>query len=173
HMDALVLPGRDVNGQSEGMYGVTPYLLDRAVGLEAAVRRGAVHGAADGDEAGSRYGDHDAFALDPDWDVLGAPPEDLAAVLAQVAVAGPGVCALRAVGRATGGEGSYADVFVRRAALEIAEGLRTLQNKPETMAAVRAATDAGSEETDRYWRQVLRYSLDGNLQAMLDEYVHT
>ncbi|UEJ81847.1 helicase [Brachybacterium halotolerans subsp. kimchii] len=172
-LDALDLPVREGKGQTAGWYGVAPYLLDRALGLEDLALRGAVDGATDGDEAGSRYGDHVAFALDPDWDVLGAPPEDLASVLAQVAIAGPGVCALRAVGRATGGEVSYADMPVRRAALEIAEGLRSLFNRPETMAAVRASTDAGSEDTDGYWQLVLRYCLDGNLQSMLDEYVHT
>ena len=172
-LDALELPIRDVKGQTAGWYGVAPYLLDRAFGLEDLGLRGTVDGATDGDDSGSRYRDHADFALDPDWETLGAPPDDLAAVLAQVAVAGPGVCALRAVGRATGGADSYAEVPMRRAALGIAEGLRTLLNKPETMAAVRAATGAGSEETDGFWQLALRYFLDGNLQAMLDEYVHT
>lgn len=172
-LDALDMPVRDTKGQSAGWYGIAPYLLDRALGLEDLGLRGTVDGASDGEATGSRYADHVDFALDPDWDVLGAPPEDLAAVLAQLAVAGPGACALRAVGRAAGGADAYVDLPVRRAALEIAEGLRTLLNRPETMAAVRAATGAGSEETDRYWQLALRYCLDGNLQAMLDEYVHT
>nr|WP_038885613.1 helicase-related protein [Cronobacter dublinensis] len=38
---------------------------------------------------------------------------------------------------------------------------------PETIAMLRGA----SEET--YWRLTLKYSLDGNLQSMLDEYVHS
>lgn len=172
-LDALDLPPLDTKGQSAGWYGVAPYLLDRALDLEDLGLRGTVDGAGTGEDVGSRYADHVDFALAPDWDVLGAPPEDLAAVLAQVAIAGPGVCALRAVSRAAGGEDSYTDTAVRRAALEIAEGLRTLLNKPETMAGVRAATEAGGQETDRYWQQALRYCLDGNLQAMLDEYVHT
>lgn len=172
-LDALDLPVRDTKGQSAGWYGVAPYLLDRALGLEDLGLRGTVDGASDGEDAVSRYGDHVAFALAPDWAVLGAPPEDLAAVLAQVAIAGPGVCALRAVSRAAGGEDCCTDTAIRRAALEIAEGLRTLLNKPETMAGVRAATEPDGQETDRYWQQALRYCLDGNLQAMLDEYVHT
>lgn len=172
-LDALDLPVRDTKGQSAGWYGVAPYLLDRDMGLVDLGLRGTVDGAHDGEATGSRYADHVDFALDPNWDVLGAPPEDLADVLAQVAIAGPGVCALRAVGRAAGGVDAYADLPLRQAALEIAEGLRTLLNKPETMAAVRAATGVDGEETDRYWQLVLRYCLDGNLQAMLDEYVHT
>ncbi|WP_053918251.1 helicase-related protein [Brachybacterium sp. SW0106-09] len=172
-LDALELPIRDVKGQTAGWYGVAPYLLDRALGLEDLGLRGAVGGVTDGDDAGSRYRDHADFALDPEWEALGAPPDNLAAVLAQVAVAGPGVCALRAVGRAAGGADSYAEVPMRRAALGIAEGLRTLLNKPETVAAVRAATGTSGEETEGFWQLVLRYCLDGNLQAMLDEYVHT
>src|SRR5699024_10794749 len=89
-LDALELPVRDTKGHTAGRYGVAPYLLDRYLGLEDLGLRGAVDGATGGDEAGSRYRDHVDFALDPDWDLLGAPPEDLAAVLAQVAVAGPG-----------------------------------------------------------------------------------
>src|SRR5699024_8972962 len=172
-LDALELPVRGTKGQTAGWYGVAPYLLDGALGIASCGLHGSGEGADEEDETGSRFSDHVDFALAPDWEVLGAPPEDLAAVLAQVAIAAPGVCALRAVGRATGGERSYADVHVRRAAHEISEGLRSLLNRPETMAAVRAATGAGSAETDGYWYLALRYCLDGNLQAMLDEYVHT
>ena len=172
-LDALELPVQDTKGQTAGWYGVAPYLLDGALGLEDLGLHGSGEGADGEDETINRFRDHVDFALAPDWEVLGAPPEDLAAVLAQVAIAAPGVCALRAVGRAAGGERSYADVHVRRAAHEISTGLRSLLNRPETMAAVRAATGARAEETDGYWHLALRYCLDGNLQSMLDEYVHT
>jgi hypothetical protein len=172
-LNALDLPVREVKGQTAGWYGVAPYLLDCTLELEDLGLRGTVHGTDGGEDNSSRYSDHVDFALAPDWDTLGAPPEDLAAVLAQVAIAGPGVCALRAVGRATAGADSYTDTAVRRAALQIAEGLGALLNKPETMAGVRAAAEDRGAETDRYWQQVLHYCLDGNLQAMLDEYVHT
>uniref|UniRef100_UPI00373623D7 helicase-related protein n=1 Tax=Brachybacterium vulturis TaxID=2017484 RepID=UPI00373623D7 len=172
-LDALDLPIREKKGQTAGWYGIAPYLLDRALNLEDLSLRGAVDGETEGEEAASRYADHVAFAVDPDWETLGAPPEDLARVLAMIAVAGPGVCALRALGRATGGEASFDDPRIRRAALSIGEGLRTLFNRPEIMAAVRASTGASDEDTDGYWQLVLRYCLDGNLQSTLDEYVHT
>ena len=41
------------------------------------------------------------------------------------------------------------------------------------MAVVRGATNDSSNDADSYWRQVLRYCFDGNLQAVLDEYSHT
>lgn len=120
-------------------------------------------------------------ADDPDRSIPLAPvleseaPSDLAEVLTEMAVAGPGVCALRALSRATGGSASLADHEVRGAAFTIADGLRTLFNRPEILAAVRsaAADDPSIGPADSYWRQILRYSLDGNLQAVLDEYVHT
>ncbi|WP_254916366.1 hypothetical protein, partial [Salmonella enterica] len=52
-------------------------------------------------------------------------------------------------------------------AATIASGFRTLFNMPETIAMLRGA----SEET--YWRLTLKYGVEGNLQSMLDEYVHT
>lgn len=102
-------------------------------------------------------------------------PSDLADVLAEMAVAGPGVCALRALSRAVGGPASLTDHEVRGAAFTVADGLRTLFNRPEIVAAVRSAgtDDLSTGSADSYWRQILRYSLDGNLQAVLDEYVHT
>lgn len=171
-LDTLELP-REEKGQAAGWYGVAPYLLDQALNLEDLSLLGAVEDEADGEETISRYRDHVNFAVTPDWGVLGSPPKDLAQVLAVIAVAGPGVCALRALGRAAGGADSLGKVDVRRAALVISEGLRTLFNRPEVMAAVHASTDAGSEDADRYWQLVLGYCLDGNLQSTLDEYVHT
>src|SRR5699024_6200644 len=144
--DALEVPVQDTKGPTAGWDGVAPYLRDGARGLEDRGLHGSGEGADGEDESINRCRDHVDFALAPDWEVLGAPPEDLAAVLAQVAIAAPGVCALRAVGRAAGGERSYADVHVRRAAHEISTGLRSLLNRPETMAAVRAATGARAEE---------------------------
>ena len=172
-LDRLDLPRGEKKGQTAGWYGVAPYLLDQALNLKDLSPRGAVGDETDGEESISRYRDHVSFAMNPDWDTLGAPPKDLAQMLAVIAVASPGVCALRAVSRATGGADSLEDDGVRRAALTISEGLRTLFNRPEIMAAVRASTGVSSEDADGYWQLVLGYCLDGNLQATLDEYVHT
>lgn len=173
-LDDLELPIEQAKGQTAGWYGVAPFLLDAAQGVKGLDRRDTVDDADGEDSADSRYGEHVAFALNPDWAQLGAPPEDLAEVLAVVAVAAPGVCALRAVGRAAGGVDPYADGAVRAAAFTIGEGLRTMFNKPEIMAAVRAAVpNRSSEASHPYWGLVLQYCLDGNAQSMLDEYVHS
>ncbi len=100
---------------------------------------------------------------------LGQPPADLLDVLATRSVAGPATTALRALTRASGPEASAA-CAARDAAARIAWSLRTLFNLPEAMALIR-----GERPGDEipYWRQIVDYCGAGNLQAVLDEYVHT
>jgi hypothetical protein len=82
-----------------------------------------------------------------------------------LALAGPGVCALRALGRITGDLDVYNFELLNGAA-RIAWGFRSLFNMPETMAMLRESGE------DTYWRLTLKYGVDGNLQSVLDEYVH-
>ena len=96
---------------------------------------------------------------------LGSPPEDLAEVLALVAIAGPGVAALRALKRVAGESETN---VLRNSAARVAWHLRSLFNLPESIALIRSE----SPEGEPYWRSVLRYSLDGCLQGVLDEYAH-
>jgi hypothetical protein len=101
---------------------------------------------------------------------LGRPPDDLAEVLTKVALASPAVIALRALLRhcrlyalLKSGE------WLLSSAAKVALGYRTLFNLPETMALVRSLRPA---KDSRYWESVLDYCVDGNLQAVMDEYVH-
>ena len=98
---------------------------------------------------------------------LGPAPEDLIQVLALVALAGPAVCAYRALRRIVRVEET--EQYVLQGAAEIAQGLRTTFNIPESIALVRAESVV---RKPRYWESVLRYALAGNLQAVLDEYAH-
>lgn len=98
---------------------------------------------------------------------LGTVPVDLAEVLAQLALAGPAVTALRALGRVCGGSARLADPRLRNQAGRISEGLRTLFNQVEVSALVRQGG-----EPEAYWRRVLEYSARGCVQAVLDEYAH-
>ena len=97
---------------------------------------------------------------------LGPPPDDLIDVLTAIALAAPGICALRALSR-LGSDDAFATDEALTAAAKIAEGLRSLLNQPAAMAMLR-----GRETDVPYWRHVLDYALAGNLQAVLDEYVH-
>jgi hypothetical protein len=96
---------------------------------------------------------------------LGRPPQDLIQVLAEVALAGPGTCALRALRRTAQGL-SPAEPSLLSAAARVSGGFRTLFNLPESRALLREGDE------DAYWRVILRHSLAGNLQAVLDEQVH-
>jgi len=133
------------------------------------------NGAVRDDEDGSRWVDHVGEAKKLVSDVtdgslnLGRPPADLAEVLAVRSVAGPATSALRALTRATGPETRSARA-ARDAAGRIAWSFRTLFNLPEATALIRG--ERPGDETP-YWRQVADYCAVGNLQAVMDEYVHT
>jgi hypothetical protein len=97
---------------------------------------------------------------------LGRPPGDLYDVLARLALAGPAVCALRALARVADGLDPYSDLALRDGAAQAAWGFRSLFNVPEVVAMVRYNTQRD------YWLSVLEYCLGGGLQAVLDEYAH-
>ena len=171
--DAGIHPQKGAEGLRRRWYGVAPFLLDHAV----ASREGwdsqiPYEGWSEGD-GGSRLSDHAQWALNPLLEELGPPPEDLATVLTVVAAAAPGICALRAIARISEDADALYDPEVRQHALHAALGMRNLFNRPTLMAIVRGATNDSSDDVDSYWRQVLRYCFDGNLQAVLDEYSHT
>lgn len=102
---------------------------------------------------------------------LGSPPDDLAEVLARLALGGAGACALRAVSRASArcapGEIEGDEMQRLDAAGRMARALRDVFNLPETIALLR-----GLDDGDRYWMRTVEYAIAGNLQAVLDEYVH-
>jgi len=165
--------------EDERWYWAAPILLDRQKEAEA-----TREWFADADLAkqwgGDRQGDDEERVVGQrsPWEehveeakasaviVLGRPPKDLTTVLAQVAVGGPAVVALRALSRVAGAA-AIKDNDVRHAAGRIAWAIRNLFNLPEAMALVR-----GLNPAEPYWLRVLEYSLNGCLQAVLDEYVH-
>ena len=98
---------------------------------------------------------------------LGRQPADLPEVLALAAIAGPGVCALRALTRISGGGERASSPELRNRAGWIAEGVRSLFNQPDVSEMLRQ--NAGEQP---YWRVVLDYCARGCLQSVLDEYAH-
>ena len=82
------------------------------------------------------------------------------------------MCGLRAtarvLARVRGQRTDLHDAEARDAGARIAWGLRSLFNVPEVMSLIRGPV--GDESV--YWRAVLEYSIDGNLQAAMDEYAH-
>lgn len=149
-------------------YWAAPILLDSQNGLLDWCKSESGWRAATPDhEAGTRFKDHlDLLIKMAEGKIpLGPRPDDLVDVLCDLALAGPGVCALRALLRIVG-DLELADPNLLSASARIASGFRSLFNMPETIAMLR-----GSGE-DSYWRLTLQYGVDGNIQAILDEYVH-
>ena len=97
---------------------------------------------------------------------LGRVPEDLVDVLADMALAGPAVCAFRSLSRVAPPTTGAVDTL-RSASVHVAEALRRQFNAPDAIAVLQQ-----SDEEDAYWQRVLHYGAEGNLQAVLDEYVH-
>ena len=88
-------------------------------------------------------------------------PGDLLDVLTDFALGSPAVCAMRAIRRIAKGLPEVTP-SVLAAASRIGNGLRSLFNQPEVTALLRA-----DDERIPYWRRVLNYCIDGNLQAVL------
>lgn len=101
---------------------------------------------------------------------LGAPPDDLYEVLAKVALASPAVAAVRALARLNPDESrETGSCWLPGCGALVAMGFRTLFNLPETMCLVRSLS---LSEDVPYWENSLDYCVAGNLQSVLDEYVH-
>jgi hypothetical protein len=169
--------------EDERWYWAVPLLLDRRSDREAAEswlsRSGSFRGlsgsaAADDEEDGSGWVLHvdRAHQVVRDGIALGRVPADLTTAVTALAIAGPGVCGLRATARVLARVRAHRlDLRApeaRDAGGRIAWGLRSLFNVPEVMSLVRGPL--GDESV--YWRAVLDYAIDGNLQAALDEYAH-
>lgn len=178
----------------ESWYWAAPLLIDLDTDADATVswlesdlaeswggggkkRRATIHLEQDEDEPTVTGGAvvEDASALDDLVERLrlvatgerprGAPPKDLARMLALMAIAGPATVALRMLGR-IGGLDVHASV-TRSAAARMGAGFRTLFNQPDATAAVRVQVRDGD-----YWKQCLEYSAALGIQPMLDEYGH-
>jgi len=152
----------------ERWYWAAPILLDSHNGLlDWCKSHSGWRSATPDHESGTRFKDHiDLLVSMAEGNMpLGPQPDDQVDVLCDLALAGPGVCALRALHRIGAGLDA-ADPNLLSAAARIASGFRSLFNMPETIAMLR-----GSGE-DTYWRLTLQYGIEGNLQSVLDEYVH-
>jgi hypothetical protein len=84
-----------------------------------------------------------------------------------MAISAPGVTALRAISRVAGGSSAWRNPDIKNAAARLSYGFLTLFNQPEVTAMIR-----GKNPQEPYWQRVLEYCRAGNIQSMLDEYVH-
>lgn len=130
----------------------------------------------EGDRAGDGLRSHLAEAramVEYGPKALGRPPDELVEVLAQLAVGGPAQCALRMISSVSGL--AISNDCVLQSAARIGAAFRSFFNAPEVTAVIAGAESEASsadERAGRYWRDVLRHTVDGNLQAVLDEHGH-
>ena len=138
----------------------------------------AVEEGADDDAAAGLGGvqAHVDLALETKQEPLPATaPADLAQSLAMLALNGPGNCAWRALGRLVrepdgtpAAPHAVTDEGLWEAAAVLANGLRSVFARWESTLLVDHLVAADVP----YWRAVLTYCGWGNLQSVLDEYLH-
>lgn len=168
-----------VVGDDLRWYWAAPILLDaadgeaRMMGHKTLYRTSWVGGlAADGDEDDTAtdhgiFDDHIRLASEmyrcevP----LGRMPDDLIDVLVDMALGAPGTVGLRSLGHVFGA--SFNPDFHWHSACRIAWAFRALFNLPDVNSITRAI-----DWDQEYWRSAVRYSADGCLTAVLDEYLH-
>ncbi|MBI2170311.1 MAG: hypothetical protein HYU28_12555 [Actinobacteria bacterium] len=146
-------------------------------GLDVEGAAAAVSGAADetfDPDDSRRLALHVEVALDlcggrprADMEPRTREPEDLATVIDEIGLFAPGNIAYRCVGRLVRPTDSATAVGHWKAAAVLANGLRSLFNRPDAILLL----DQAFPETV-YWRAVLQYCAAGSLEAVLDEYLH-
>ena len=151
-----------------------PLLLDPGLsGFLRAWRDGELSGSSDGEPLPQPnpdvFGAYVDDLLDIDPRDLGRRPPDLAELLTDLALGSPAILAARSLR----GGGSVGDDTRRRLGAFIADAFWRLFNRPAVIALLRQLAPAtAARDESAYWRLVLRYCRQGNLQAVLDEQWH-
>lgn len=94
--------------------------------------------------------------------VLGRKPKDLTDVLVNMVLGSPSICALRMFNPDVKGATTYS--------VKLAKTILDRFNGQEATSIIEL--EYGMYNKDAYWQNVLKYCIDGNIQAMLDEYAH-
>lgn len=94
-------------------------------------------------------------------------PTDLVETVAEIGMHAPANIAWRALARLRRPDDTFDDADLWRAAAALANGFRSLFNRHDIQLLLQA-----DEEDQPYWRVVLKTCADGNLQAVMDEYLH-
>ena len=169
----LTANSRRTGPEDEAWYWAAPIVLDRQHDREAteawfATPEALADAWSSDPEERKGWLDHVSYAAEYAFGKAkpeGRVPDDLPALLALVALAGPATCGLRALAYTL--SVPLIDPNLRHSAGRIAWGFRSLFNAPEVVALVR-----GMNGAEPYWRRVLEYCAAGCLQSVLDEYIH-
>jgi len=108
----------------------------------------------------------DLLEIDPR--ALGRQPDGLVDLMTDVALGAPGVIASRTLAPV-----GVCDQSRRTLATRFAHACWHLFNRPAVMSLLEQLNGREKSEGEyAYWRRVLRYCIDGNLQAVIDEAWH-
>ena len=169
------LPNPQAGNVDDRWEWVAPLLLDPELpAFLRAWRDGELPGTSDGEPLPQPnpelFGAYVDDLLAVDLRSLGRRPPALAALLTDLALGSPAVLAARSLR----GAGDIGDATRRRLAVLIAEAFWRLFNRPAVVTLLRqiAAGASSARDDSAYWRLVLHYCQQGNLQAVLDEQWH-
>lgn len=112
-----------------------------------------------------------AVYYNPTCLTLGEFPEDLLEVLVMQVIAAPGTVSLRTLSEHF--QETIQSDFLNRA-LDIASQFHSLFDKPESISIIKLSTVDKKFKSSKsyYWKEVLDYCCDGNLQSVIDEFAH-
>jgi hypothetical protein len=121
-----------------------------------------------GEDEDTKYAEHANRFIDyfHSPESLGRPPGNLLDVLTKMALASPAITALRSLTLKLGRDAIKEPVVLNSAA-KIASGFRTLYNLSDSIALIWSL-----KKKEPYWERTLEYGASGNLQAVMDEYLH-
>ncbi|MFC7527593.1 helicase-related protein [Actinoplanes sp. GCM10030250] len=114
-----------------------------------------------------RHVEHVLTTVTDDREPVGADPVGVLDELVPIGMHAPGNVAWRALRRLVTEEDEVTPLGLWSAAAVIGDGLRSVFNRPDSMALL-DRLDLGGH----YWQAVLQYCAAGGLQAVLDEYLH-
>ncbi|MGD1045097.1 MAG: helicase-related protein [Bacteroidota bacterium] len=175
-------PGNKSGGQvDERWYWAAPILFDLQQNKKTDAKQWLCNdnlaavwsGGLDNNDEQSAWADHvdEVKKLVHEYDhnqmPLGRMPNDLPTVLAKIALASPGVCALRAMSRSMDEAIAMRQLEVKNASASTAWSFLTLFNSYEATSLIRSI-----DKREPYWERVLDYSMNGCLQSVLDEFFH-
>lgn len=101
----------------------------------------------------------------PNYKKLGGIPDDLYDVLCDIAIASPAICAYRTYEKLSDAHSQKIDF---KDITKLARNFIRMMDRPYTIPVIELSY--GSNSKDDYWKHVLKYSKEGNLQAVFDEY---
>lgn len=165
---------KDRSGQDDRWYYIAPLLFDwdeenimswfqnQNLSQEVEKSTGIENSEDDKGAYSKHFEELKRIYLSNDKPKLGRKPKDLTDVLVNMVLGSPAICALRIFNPDVKG--------ATTCAVKLAKTILDRFNAQEATAII--VLEYGMHNKDAYWQNVLKYCIDGNIQAMLDEYTH-